>query len=71
MVEASVYVFAFTEPGFSACLLKYELHHCVGQPGMGLTGLGVSHHVVVTPFGQSKPGGELIRPGDDLAVPSL
>lgn len=61
----------FAEAGLAACLLEDELDHGVGQSGVLLPGLSVVHDVVVAAFGEGEPGGHLIRPGDDLAVPGL
>lgn len=38
---------------------------------MLLPGFGVGGNVVVAPFGEREPGGELVGPGDNLAVPGL
>ena len=66
-----MHVAALAEPGLPAGLLQDELDHGVGQACVLLSGLGVVGHVVVAAFGQGEPGGHLIRPGDDLAVPGL
>jgi len=66
-----VYVAAFAEPGLAAGLLEDELDHGAGEPGVLLSGLGVGNDVVVAVLGQREPGGHLVGPGDDLAVPGL
>lgn len=71
MIETSVDIPAFTEPGLSACLLKDELDHGVSEPGVLLSGLGVVDYVVVAAFCQGEPGGEFVRPCHDFAVPGL
>ena len=66
-----MHVAALGEPGLAAGLLQDELNHGVGQACVLLSGPGVVGHVVVAALGQGEPGGHLVGPGDDLAVPGL
>jgi hypothetical protein len=71
VVEAGVHLVLFAEAGLAAGLLEHELDHGVGQACVLLSGLGVGHHIVVAACGEGEPGGHLVGPGDDLAVPGL
>ena len=66
-----MYLAALAEPSLAAGSLEDELDHGVGQACVLLPGLGVVDHVVVAAFGEGEPGGHLVGPGDDLAVPGL